>query len=275
MVDPVFAKREDAQLVPTGLEGLLARWRLALAEDVILDPTRAPAFMGPETFVASQTGGHPATERLVGQAVLASAARSIALVNQPGDARPAILVETSVDGWGETDFASLRTGAAREVSDNPGPLPLVVVAEKSPPQAAAEVDTAPAGSDTDGDAPDQQTEPDAAPGPASDAGLEDATAAAAIADAASRAGRLAVIGDADIAANLLIDSASNRALVINLVAWLLDEERSLGVPPKDRQLTRLLMTREQTIGLGLVATVGIPLFAVCVGLLTWWQRRRR
>lgn len=88
-------------------------------------------------------------------------------------------------------------------------------------------------------------------------------------------GRLVIVGDADLASNLRIDDTTNRAFLLNSVAWLVGEERSLGMPPKDRQLSRLFLTSQQTFALGFGAVAGIPAFAIGMGLLTWWRRRSR
>ncbi|MDQ7006024.1 MAG: GldG family protein [Acidobacteriota bacterium] len=249
LLDPVPVPGDSSRLAASGLEALLERWGLEARADVVLDPPRTPAFMGPETFVAEQVGAHPITDPMAGQMVLVSIARSLA---PAGDGQssplPVTLLESSPQSWGETTLGSTRP-AAYDDADHRGPLPLAMAVERRD----GGDEPAPAAT-TDGDeAADDTTTDDEPP--------------------ASPPGRLVVTGDVDLATNLLIDNTSNRAFLLNAVSWLIDEERSLGIPPKDRQLTRLLLTPEQSQALSLVVIIGLPLLAVLMGLGIWWQRR--
>lgn len=86
--------------------------------------------------------------------------------------------------------------------------------------------------------------------------------------------RLAVAGDVDLAANLAFDQLSNRPFLLNIFAWLLEENRSLGIPPKGRLASRLFLTQEQVVSVFLVTVVLFPAAAVTAGLLVWLRRRR-
>lgn len=90
----------------------------------------------------------------------------------------------------------------------------------------------------------------------------------------SPGGRLVVGSDVDLAANLAFDQLANRPFVLNIFSWLLEEDRSLGIPPKDRTLSRLFLTQQQLISVFLVTVVLLPLVTVAAGLLVWMKRRR-
>ncbi len=87
-------------------------------------------------------------------------------------------------------------------------------------------------------------------------------------------GRLVVIGDGDVASNFAFDSVTNRAFLLNTVSWLLDEERSLGIPPKDRQLATIVLSPGEGRAIALLVALALPLLAIVTGLGTWWRRRR-
>lgn len=88
------------------------------------------------------------------------------------------------------------------------------------------------------------------------------------------AARFIVCGDADLANNRLINSARNRDFLINAVNWLGDQKVSLGIAAKDRALTRLFITAEQSMQLLFSLVIGFPLLAVATGIAIWRIRRR-
>lgn len=89
-----------------------------------------------------------------------------------------------------------------------------------------------------------------------------------------RPARLIVSGDADVASNMFMGSASNRDFWLNAIAWLLDEQQTLGIAPKDRALTRMFVTEEDKTRLFFVLVLGLPALTIATGLLVWWTRRR-
>lgn len=249
LLDPIPVPGDSTRLAASGLEALLERWGVEVQADVILDPPRTPAFMSAETFVAEQVGPHPITDPMAGQMVLVSLARSLTTTSgEASTPAPVALLESSPESWGETTLGSTQP-AAFDDADHRGPLTLAMAAEHDAGEEPA----------------------------ATSNGEEDAEQDATGKTDASRKhspGRLVVTGDVDLATNLLIDNTSNRAFLLNAISWLIDEERSLGIPPKDRQLTRLLLTPEQSQALSLIVIIGLPLMAVLMGLAIWWQRRR-
>lgn len=89
-----------------------------------------------------------------------------------------------------------------------------------------------------------------------------------------RPARLFCAGDADLASNLAFPSGSNRDLLLNAVAWLLDEQQALGIPPKDRALTKLFVTEAQGRSLLLGLVGGLPALTIAIGAAVWWRRRQ-
>ncbi len=130
----------DAELEPGaatmsdfGLKGVLADVGLRLDSDIVVDPKNALPLMGAETVFAKSFRAHPITRILEGSAVVFPLARSIGVVEKPPAGwTDTILVETSADGWGETDLANLEN-VKKDDKDVKGPVPLAVAAESSPP----------------------------------------------------------------------------------------------------------------------------------------------
>ncbi|HQQ78451.1 MAG TPA: GldG family protein [Thermoanaerobaculia bacterium] len=124
-----------------GLNPLLGAMGLTLDSDVVLDPKNALPLMGPETVFAKSFRPHAVTRLLTGSAVVFPLARSVSVAASPAPGWTATpLVETSPDGWGETDIRELqKTGRpAKDEKDVKGPVCLVAAAESAPAADKAE-----------------------------------------------------------------------------------------------------------------------------------------
>lgn len=119
--------------VTTGLEGLLEKWGVKLAEDVVVGPSATPS--GRDVII-SEYGDHPAVKRLDGlvtmffmprsvEAVEGSSAEAVTASDKP---RVSVLAYTS-DGWAEMN---LNESPARfhEGVDRKPPVSVAVAVEK-------------------------------------------------------------------------------------------------------------------------------------------------
>jgi ABC-type uncharacterized transport system involved in gliding motility auxiliary subunit len=91
-----------------------------------------------------------------------------------------------------------------------------------------------------------------------------------------RPGRLLVVGDADFAANLLLDYGGNRDLLLNAVDWLAGEESMIGSRPP-RQLpgeNQLFVSAAQGETLFWLGSLVQPAVVLLVGLTVVAVRRR-
>lgn len=84
--------------------------------------------------------------------------------------------------------------------------------------------------------------------------------------------RLVVIGDSVFAGNWLANGGGMR-LLQNSVAWLVEEETLLEVPPRDVTEIRLQLTRSELNGLLLKAAVLLPGLVALAGMTMAWRRR--
>ena len=141
MLDPVIP-RPGAPAADLGLGSLLASWGVRLDEDIVIDTGNALPFMGPETVYANHFGAHPVVDPLASakMAVIFPLARSL----QSGTAAHAgfaatPLVQTTSEGWGETDLAHLAA-VRKDASDVQAPVTIAMAVargkETSAPAAA-------------------------------------------------------------------------------------------------------------------------------------------
>lgn len=115
-----------------GLSPVLSAWGVKLGDDIVIDPKSAVPLMGADTFFASSFRTHPVTKLLEGTAVVFSLARSVGLAEKLPEGRTGtVLVETTSDGWGETDLAKLEVRVEKDEKDVQGPVPVAVALEAS------------------------------------------------------------------------------------------------------------------------------------------------
>ena len=130
LLDPEFAPGPANRLVDLGLGPVLEAYGVKLGDDIVVDPRNALPLMGPETVVARSYKAHPVTKLLTGLPVVFPVTRSVASAEKPPEGVSAqVLVETSPDGWGETNLADLETKVEKDAKDVAGPVPLAVAAE--------------------------------------------------------------------------------------------------------------------------------------------------
>jgi ABC-type uncharacterized transport system involved in gliding motility auxiliary subunit len=130
LLDPEFSPGPGNRLVDLGLDPVLSPFGLRLGEDVVVDPRNALPLMGPETVVARSFRSHPVTKLLEGLPVVFPVVRSVSPAEKaPEGVTAQVLVETSPEGWGETDLAALESKVEKDEKDVAGPVPLAAAVE--------------------------------------------------------------------------------------------------------------------------------------------------
>ena len=129
-LDVEFLPGAGRQMSDFGLGPLLSDFGVTLGNDVVVDPKNALPMFGPDTLFARSFRPHPVTKLLEGSAVVFPLARSVSAVPKPpAGVTDTVLVETSADGWGETDLKNLEVKVAKDDKDVAGPVPLAVAVE--------------------------------------------------------------------------------------------------------------------------------------------------
>lgn len=128
-LDVEFLPGSGRQLSDFGLGPLLGGFGVNLGSNIVVDPKNALPMFGADTLFARSFRPHPITKLLEGSAVVLPAARSVGVLEKPpAGLTDTILVETSPDGWGETDLKNLEK-VAKDAKDVPGPVSLAVAVE--------------------------------------------------------------------------------------------------------------------------------------------------
>lgn len=216
---------------PTRLEALLARRGVIVNDDLVVDPSRRLPFYDLSAVYLEDFPSHPVTGGLEGFAVLLTVARS--LTADSDGAKP--LVQTSDEGWGETDLGMLLRGdpVALDEADNAGPVVVALAVEGG--GAAAETDA------------EEAAEPPEY--------------------------RIVVVGDSDFMTDLDIANAGNAVLAGNAFNWLTARDSLVGIPPRDVEQVSLFLTQQQMRNLLLLVLVAMPGAAIVAGILVWRRRR--
>jgi ABC-type uncharacterized transport system involved in gliding motility auxiliary subunit len=167
-----------------------------------------------------------------------SLARSIGKGAAPAGYTVTQLLETSAEGWGETDLAHLEH-VAKDAKDVAGPVPLAVAV---------------------GPGADKPADPErpVPPPPTNPQGL-----------------RLVVFGDSDFADNQLLQAnVGNSVMLSGILDWLIQRDSALGIPPKKTEQVHLSLTKSELRSVYLISLLLLPGLGVLLGVWIWYQRRR-
>ncbi len=128
MLDPVLPG-VGAPPPDLGFGALLTKYGVKLGNDLVVDPANALPMVGAETLLVNRYGTGPIVSALSaeGLPVVLPLARSVTKAEKPPEGlTEAMLLETSPDGWGETNLKDLDTGLKKDAADTPGPVSLAV-----------------------------------------------------------------------------------------------------------------------------------------------------
>ncbi|MCA9681337.1 MAG: Gldg family protein [Myxococcales bacterium] len=99
-----------------------------------------------------------------------------------------------------------------------------------------------------------------------------------IAAAERNGSRVVVVASDELALNAWLreDVAYSRGrdLILNLIGWLTQREVLLGIRARDREHVKLVLLPEQLRRMTWMCLLGLPGFAIAVGLLVLWRRRK-
>ena len=90
---------------------------------------------------------------------------------------------------------------------------------------------------------------------------------------AARPSRIAAFGSSSFANNTYSRMVNNSDLFLNAMAWVLEDESTIAIRPKDKIAGKLEITRTQGIWI-LLSVLGLPL-AVASGGIGFWAYRRK
>ncbi|MEO8275348.1 MAG: GldG family protein [Thermoanaerobaculia bacterium] len=246
LLDPELAP--GGGVLTTGLESWLSAYGVEVGANIVVDPGATVPLYGAETLFAGALGGHPIVRSLeqakVG--VIVALARSIGAGKAPEGMASQVLLQTTADGWGESDLANLKA-VAKDAKDMTGPVPLAVA-------VSARSNETPL--------PDVEEDETAAPPPP------------VVSPADAPKWRLVVVGDTDFASNSLLTLSGNPTMLSNTFNWLLDRQKLLGIGPKKPEQVRMTLTPGQLSGITWLVLAGMPALAIAAGIAVYLRRRR-
>ncbi len=236
-LDPLI--EPDGTMRMTRLEALLTDWDVEIRGDLVIDPSKKLPFYDLSAVYLDTYGAHPITEGMEGFAVLFMVARSVAAVAEPIGI-VTTLIETSAEGWGETDLSQLIRGEPVEPGelDTPGPVAVGLAVEHTL----------------------QGSE-----------GMDDDTSDEPAPDAAGT--RLVVMGDSDFLSDTEISNAGNSVLAINAFNWLAAQEHALGIPPRAVTQSGMYLNDSQMQMILFLILIVMPGAAIAAGIFVWRRRR--
>lgn len=131
-LDVVLAPGGSGAFLDLGLKPLLLEFDVRVDDDVVVDPANAVPGMSADTVLAKNYRPHPITKLLEGLPIVLRLARSIGVAEKPpAGLMPSILVETSPEGWGETNLKNPEK-VEKDDADIKGPVPLAVAVDSAP-----------------------------------------------------------------------------------------------------------------------------------------------
>ncbi len=282
LLDPTLAP--TGGLVETGLEALLAEYGVRVGDDIVVDPANPLPFFSAETIFVSSYGDHSIVRPLRQAQIPAiiALARSVGAGEPVDGLEVSELLQTTEEGWGETDLANLDRVDKQE-TDLAGPVPLAVAVVASSQESDSSADT----DDLEvEDLRDDETSPGAeASEPSEMAGVSDAPVGEASVGAEERGTpaeeggasddfRLVVFGDSDFATNGQLQNAANATLLANACNWLAEREALVSIPPKEPEQVQLSLTRSELARVTWLVLVILPGSAIALGVYIHWRRRR-
>jgi ABC-type uncharacterized transport system involved in gliding motility auxiliary subunit len=128
LLDPILPG-PGAPPLDLGFGGLLGKYGIKLGNDLVVDPANALPTIGAETVLANRYGTSPIVRGLSaeGLPVVFPLVRSVTKAEKPPEGLTELmLVETSPEGWGETNLKDLDAGIKKDPEDTQGPVSLAV-----------------------------------------------------------------------------------------------------------------------------------------------------
>ncbi|HKD16956.1 MAG TPA: GldG family protein [Thermoanaerobaculia bacterium] len=141
LLDPILPG-PGASPQDLGFSALLGKYGIRLGNDLVVDPANALPMIGAETVLANRWGTSPIVSSLAaeGLPVILPLARSVTKPEKPPEGlTAAMLVETSPEGWGETNLKNLDAGIKKDPEDTQGPVSLAVSLSAADAKAEAKM----------------------------------------------------------------------------------------------------------------------------------------
>lgn len=232
-----------------GLRDFLKRYGVELGENVIIDKL-SRVFGGSYLMpVVTEYGFHKISEGFSVMTFFPEARSVNALKEAPPGVRVEVLASTSPNAWAETNLEMLAQGqASQDEVDQPGPVPIAVIAEIDLKVAK-----------TASEKPEEKS-------PGSQGEEKEASKSEGKA-------HLLVVGDSDFVTNNYFGVSGNGDLFLNMANFLAEEEALITIGSRETVGRPLMLTPAQANLFLWTVLVLVPLTVILAGLGVYRVRR--
>ena len=230
-----------------GLNNLFEEWGILVDDRLAIDDPKIGRLVGLDPWVVLVTryGEHPITQDFGNGISLYPFARPIESEAIEG-IEESPLIWTNDQSWAETDLrGQLKFNEGR---DRIGPLSLGVALTRTSTEEKSQETELEVEKETTSTEVKSENKPEEA--------------------------RLVVLGNSQFATNGWFQQQLNGDVFLNSVSWLSKpEQKTLSISPKKTTNRRIAMSLVQARFLSWMAVVILPILALAIGGIIWWQRR--
>lgn len=235
------------------LSELLARWKVRIGDDVVIDESAVGRLPGMNEYMPAvmQYPAHPITRPLGNTVSFFPLVRSIAPASASDDTvEIQTIAMTGARSWAETTLpgtpeeAMEYTPELDPAEDEPGPVS-IAVAITAVPRALPRRDMATLTPQEMALRPEEH----------------------------ELKTRIVVVGNSSFASNAYLMLPGNGDLALNILNWLAQEEDLIAIRPKSSDTRLVQISLSQMRDIFIVTGILSPIGILIVGVMVWWRRK--
>ena len=249
----LFLLNPDYPVESADLSELLARWKVRIGENVVIDESAVGRLPGMNEYMPAvmQYPAHPITRPLGNTVSFFPLVRSIEPASASDDTvEIQTIAMTGARSWAETSLPGSPEEAMEYVpaldpgTDEPGPVS-IAVAITAVPRALPRRDMATLTPQEMAMRPEEH---------------EIKT-------------RVVVVGNSSFASNAYIMLPGNGDLALNILNWLAQEEDLLAIRPKSSDTRLVQISLSQMRDIFIITGILSPIGILIAGVMVWWRRK--
>ena len=249
----LFLLNPDYPVESADLSELLARWKVRIGENVVIDESAVGRLPGMNEYMPAvmQYPAHPITRPLGNTVSFFPLVRSVEPASASDDTvEIQTIAMTGARSWAETSLpgspeeAMEYVPALDPVTDEPGPVS-IAVAITAVPRALPRRDMATLTPQEMAMRPEEH---------------EIKT-------------RVVVVGNSSFASNAYIMLPGNGDLALNILNWLAQEEDLLAIRPKSSDTRLVQISLSQMRDIFIITGILSPIGILIAGVMVWWRRK--
>ncbi|MCS7147830.1 MAG: Gldg family protein [Geminocystis sp.] len=252
----------------------LSQWGVKLHDSIVVDPsgTGETLGLGPSVTIITNYGQHPITRDFNNGLTILPWARPIITENKPAIEKTPLLI-THHQSWGETNLEGEQV-LFDPTKDKKGPLEIAVALVRKNSNTRTQVQQKNTSTPTNTPVkPETKNKGDLPPPPINPPKPDNIPLVTT--QPSKDTTKMVVVGNANFATDGWFLQQLNQDFLLNAISWLANEdEQLLSIRPIEAVNRRLRPTPLQVQILWWLALVILPLMALIIAFVTWWQRSR-